>query len=135
METRPGTVLLSTAIRFPLERICRFSPGRGPRALAAVRAGHQYAVSRSRMAGRAPRHARRCHLQRAAPDLWIGGVVRSDGSATPAIRQIRIDYGRDTYLKYLPAIYRADPASSDLLDRLLSLSQTALGACATKSSI
>ncbi len=63
----------------------------------------------------------------AAPDLWIGGVVRSDGTATPAIHQIRIDYGRDTYLKYLPAIYRADPASSDLLNRLLSLSQTALG--------
>ena len=62
-----------------------------------------------------------------APSLWIGGVVRSDGAATPAIRQIRVDYGRDTYLKYLPGIYRADPASSDLLDRLLSLSQTALG--------
>ncbi|HML13966.1 MAG TPA: phage tail protein [Xanthobacteraceae bacterium] len=59
--------------------------------------------------------------------LWIGGVVRSDGTATPSIPQIRIDYGRDTYLKYLPAIYRADPASSDLLQRLLSLSQTALG--------
>jgi phage tail-like protein len=63
----------------------------------------------------------------AARDLWIGGVVRSDGTATPSIGQIRIDYGRDTYLKYLPAVYRADPASSDLLDRLLSLSQTALG--------
>jgi len=61
------------------------------------------------------------------PELWVGGVVRSDGSATPAIHQIRIDYGRDTYLKYLPGIYRADPASADLLDRLLSLSQTALG--------
>lgn len=59
--------------------------------------------------------------------LWIGGVVRSDGAATPRIPQIRIDYGRDTYLKYLPAIYRADPASSDLLQRLLSLSQTAFG--------
>jgi phage tail-like protein len=63
----------------------------------------------------------------AARYLWIGGVVRSDGGATPAIPQIRIDYGRDTYLKYLPAIYRADPASSDLLQRLLSLLQTALG--------
>lgn len=62
-----------------------------------------------------------------ARDLWIGGVVRSDGGATLAIAQIRIDYGRNTYLKYLPAIYRADPASGDLLDRLLSLSQTALG--------
>jgi phage tail-like protein len=63
----------------------------------------------------------------AARDLWIGGVVRSDGTGTPSIHQIRVDYGRDTYLQYLPGIYRADPASSDLLDRLLSLSQTALG--------
>jgi phage tail-like protein len=62
-----------------------------------------------------------------APNLWVGGVLRGDGSATPSIRQVRIDYGRNTYLKYLPGIYRADPASSDLLDRLLSLTQTALG--------
>jgi phage tail-like protein len=62
-----------------------------------------------------------------APNLWIGAVIRSDGTATPSIRQIRIDYGRDTYLKFLPSIYREDPTSSDLLSRLLSLSQTALG--------
>jgi phage tail-like protein len=62
-----------------------------------------------------------------APNLWIGGVVRSDGGATPSLRQIRIDYGRNTYLQYLPSIYRANPVSSDLLDRLLSLAQTALG--------
>ncbi len=63
----------------------------------------------------------------AAPDLWIGGVVRSDGTSTPALHQIRIDYGRDTYLKHLPGIYRADPPSSDLLSRLLSLAETSLG--------
>jgi phage tail-like protein len=62
-----------------------------------------------------------------ARQLWIGGVTRSNGSATPAIPQIRIDYGRDTYLKFLPALYRYDPASRDLLERLLSLAQTALG--------
>lgn len=62
-----------------------------------------------------------------ARNLWIGGVLRSDGSATPAIRQIRVDYGRNTYLKFLPSIYRGDPASSDLLNRFLSLAQTALG--------
>jgi len=62
-----------------------------------------------------------------ARELWIGGVIRSDGSATPAIPQIRIDYGRDTYLKFLPGIYRSSVASADLLARLLSLSQTALG--------
>jgi phage tail-like protein len=62
-----------------------------------------------------------------ARELWIGGVVRSDGTATPAIRQVRIDYGTGPYLQYLPAIYRTDAASSDLLDRFLDLSQTALG--------
>ncbi len=62
-----------------------------------------------------------------ARDLWIGGVFRSEGAATPSIQQIRIDYGRDTYLKYLPAIYRANPDSADLMHRLLSLTQTALG--------
>jgi phage tail-like protein len=59
--------------------------------------------------------------------LWIGGVIRGDGTATPSIRQIRVDYGRDTYLKYLPAIYRHDASSRDLLERFLSLSETGLG--------
>ena len=62
-----------------------------------------------------------------APNLWIGIVLRGDGSGTPVVRQIRIDYGRDTYLKYLPSMYRADSSSADLLDRLLSLAETALG--------
>jgi phage tail-like protein len=59
--------------------------------------------------------------------LWIGGVVRSDGTATPVIRQIRVDYGPGAYLQHLPAIYRSDAAASDLVDRILSLSGTALG--------
>jgi phage tail-like protein len=62
-----------------------------------------------------------------ARNLWIGGVVRSDGTGTPSIHQIRIDYGRDTYLRHLPAIYRSDPASRDFLERLLSLAQIPLG--------
>lgn len=59
--------------------------------------------------------------------LWVGGVIRGNATTTPSIPQIRIDYGRDTYLKFLPALYGADPSSSDLLERLLSLAQTALG--------
>jgi phage tail-like protein len=62
-----------------------------------------------------------------APTLWIGALIRGDGTATPVIPQIRIDYGRDTYLDHLPAIYRADPTSRDLLERFLALAQTALG--------
>jgi len=76
----------------------------------------------------APRDALQAVIFNApARRLWIGGVVRSDGTATPSIAQIRIDYGRDTYMKYLPALYRADPISRDLLERFLSLGETALG--------
>jgi phage tail-like protein len=59
--------------------------------------------------------------------LWLGAVIRSDGINTPSIHQIRNDYGRDTYAQFLPAIYREDPSSRDLLQRFLSLSETALG--------
>ncbi len=59
--------------------------------------------------------------------LWIGGVMRGDGGASPALHQARVTYGRDTYIKYLPAIYRKNPASRDLLERFLSLHESLLG--------
>jgi len=59
--------------------------------------------------------------------LMIGGIMRSDGTATPALRQMRVGYGRDTYLKYLPEIYSEDDTSRDFLDRSLSLEQSVLG--------
>jgi phage tail-like protein len=62
-----------------------------------------------------------------ARQLWVGGVLRGDGSASPALHQMRVDYGRDTYLKYLPGIYRKQPASREFLERLLSLHESVLG--------
>jgi phage tail-like protein len=62
-----------------------------------------------------------------AHDFWVGGIVRGDGTATPAISQIRVEYGPDTFLKYLPALYRKDPASRSVLERFLSLAQSELG--------
>lgn len=62
-----------------------------------------------------------------ARQLWIGGLLRGDGSATPALHQMRVDYGRDTYLKYLPGIYRKPPAAREFLERLLSLHESVLG--------
>jgi phage tail-like protein len=59
--------------------------------------------------------------------LWIGGVFRSDGRASPEIRQIRVDYGRDTYLSFLPAIYGKDAFRRDFLERFLSLHGSVLG--------
>ena len=59
--------------------------------------------------------------------LWIGGILRGDGQRSPAIHQLRVDYGRDTYLQFLPAIYRDDDAKRDLLERFLSLHSSVLG--------
>jgi phage tail-like protein len=59
--------------------------------------------------------------------LWVGGIVRSDRESSPTLRQIRVDYGRDTYLTFLPAMYGEQAPSRDLLERFLSLSQSVLG--------
>jgi phage tail-like protein len=59
--------------------------------------------------------------------LWIGGVLRGDGQTSPSIRQIRVDYGRDTYLSLLPAIYGKDASRRDFLQRFLSLHESVLG--------
>jgi phage tail-like protein len=59
--------------------------------------------------------------------LWIGGVVRSDGSATPALDQMRLAYGRDTYLAHLPALYGRQEGPRDLLERFLTLHESVLG--------
>lgn len=59
--------------------------------------------------------------------LWIGGMMRSDGRFSPALRQIRVDYGRDTYLQFLPALYAKDQVPSEFLERFLALEQSVLG--------
>lgn len=59
--------------------------------------------------------------------LWLGAVLRSPGDQSPRIRQIRVDYGRDTYLSWLPAIYQQQP-QRDFLERYLALNASVLGA-------
>jgi phage tail-like protein len=59
--------------------------------------------------------------------LWLGGVMRSDGTSTPSLHQIRVDYGRETYLDHMPAIYRRNDASRDFLERFLALAQSGIG--------
>jgi phage tail-like protein len=64
-----------------------------------------------------------------APDLvlFIGGFLRGDGTQTPLLDQIRVDYGRDTYAKFLPPVYRKQAAAADFLDRFLGIEQSVLG--------
>jgi len=62
-----------------------------------------------------------------APFLWIGGVLRSNGQAAPRLRQIRVDYGRETSLSFIPAMYGTDASRRDFLQRFLSLHERVLG--------
>lgn len=56
----------------------------------------------------------------AGDDLWIGIEFVGDGSASAVLSQIRIDWDHETYLQYLPEIYRKDLRSSQFLGGFLS---------------
>lgn len=58
--------------------------------------------------------------------LYIGAQFRGDGTDSQQLDQIRIDYGRDTYTKFLPPVYRKQPASADFLDRFLGMHESVL---------
>jgi phage tail-like protein len=62
------------------------------------------------------------------PDLvlYIGGFLRGDGTETPELDQLRVDYGRDTYAKFLPPVYRRQATAADFLDRFLGMDQSVL---------
>jgi phage tail-like protein len=38
--------------------------------------------------------------------FWLGGLLRGDGTASPTVHQMRLDFMPSTYLRYLPAIFR-----------------------------
>src|SRR6202040_3442772 len=44
-----------------------------------------------------------------------------DGSTTPVVRRVRIDFPRITSLDYLPAVYRENPKAENFTERFLSL--------------
>lgn len=56
----------------------------------------------------------------AGDHVWVGVEFSSDGSASPVLSQIRIDWDHETYLQYLPEIYRKDLRSCYFLARFLS---------------
>ncbi|HEY0111316.1 MAG TPA: phage tail protein, partial [Fibrella sp.] len=49
---------------------------------------------------------------------------KGDGYATPVIEAIRVHYPRESYLDYLPAVFKADDQSRWFLERFLSIFQT-----------
>jgi phage tail-like protein len=56
-----------------------------------------------------------------ARQLWVGGVLRSNGATSPRIRQIRVDYLRDTAISSLPAVYGREAVPRERLERVLAL--------------
>jgi phage tail-like protein len=50
--------------------------------------------------------------------------LQGDGHMTPSVRSVRVRYPRDSYLRFLPAVYSADDESRWLLERFLAAFQT-----------
>jgi phage tail-like protein len=58
--------------------------------------------------------------------LWLLLTLHGNGTATPRIDSIRIDYPRVSLRRYLPAAFATDPNGADFTDRFLSLFDTTL---------
>jgi phage tail-like protein len=56
--------------------------------------------------------------------LWLRVDLIGSEEKAPSIGSLRLDFPRDTYLRYLPAVYQEDEQSRDFLERFLSLFQT-----------
>lgn len=53
--------------------------------------------------------------------LTLRARLSGDGSATPVLHRIRLDFPRSTSADLLPAAFREDPAADDFTERFLSL--------------
>jgi phage tail-like protein len=56
--------------------------------------------------------------------LWLRIDLIGGEERAPSIGSLRLDFPRDTYLRYLPAVYQEDEQSRDFLERFLSLFET-----------
>jgi phage tail-like protein len=59
--------------------------------------------------------------------LWVAALFSGDGSATPLLHQLRVEFDWPTFDRYLPAIYQNTGKCGDFLPRLLSLFQSFFG--------
>lgn len=63
--------------------------------------------------------------------VWIGVEFNGEGLTSPALTQMRVDFDHQTYLQYLPSIYRDEPQSRHFLDRFLALFESLLSEAET----
>jgi phage tail-like protein len=53
--------------------------------------------------------------------VWVGGTLQGDGSHSPTVNQMRLDFAPPAYLEHLPAVYREGARRPLLLGLVLSL--------------
>lgn len=53
--------------------------------------------------------------------LWIGALFSGDGTVSPDVRQLRVEFDYPSYAQHLPAIYSNNANCKEFLARLLSL--------------
>jgi phage tail-like protein len=58
--------------------------------------------------------------------LWLRLQFRSNGSATPSVESIVIEFPRISLRRYLPAVFGEDPSGAQFTDRFLSIFDTTL---------
>ncbi len=58
--------------------------------------------------------------------LWLRLVFYGNGSVTPALTSIRVEYPRISLRRFLPAVFGQDPTLTSFLDRYLSLFDTVM---------
>ena len=58
--------------------------------------------------------------------LWLKMEMVVTGSQVPLVTSIRLSFPRQSYLRYLPAVYQQDAQSKAFLERFLSLFETML---------
>ena len=56
--------------------------------------------------------------------LWLKVELHGDGRATPVVSRLRVHYPRESYLRYLPAVFSEDEESRWFLERFLAIFQT-----------
>jgi phage tail-like protein len=56
--------------------------------------------------------------------LWLRLTLVGDGLSSPQLERVEAHFPRESSLRRLPAVYRADPEGGDFLDRYLSIFDT-----------
>jgi phage tail-like protein len=66
-------------------------------------------------------------LNAPARHLWLAGALLGDGTSTPVLGQVRVEYDHAGWIRDLPALYQQPESGADFLRRSLALFETELG--------